>query len=124
MKKKVIKTLDNNQTKSVSVARTSQSRLIVAKLISLLSFGFVLLFLLTEVCTFAMYGLPYLSTEIARNVGVQSGADWVVGCILWGFPTLFLTIVLALLHVYLVRMILGKVWRWMVAVMKKSVDNC
>lgn len=106
-----------------NTSKKSVTRLWIAKLIALLTFGFVLMFVMTEVCTFGMYGIPYLSTEIARNVGVQAGADWVVGCILWGFPTLFLTIVLALVHFYLVKLIMGKMWRWLMAVMRKSVEK-
>lgn len=118
------KSSGKNESSKKAGVTSSATRLIVAKLIALIVFGFVLLFLMTEVCTFGMYGLPYLSTEIARNVGVQSGADWVIGCILWGFPTLFLTIVLALCHFYLIKMIIGKLWRWLVAVMRKSAENC
>lgn len=100
----------------------SLSRLIVAKIIALSVFIVVMILVISEVMGFAMYGIPYLFTEIARNVGVTSGADWVVGGILWAFPCLFLTIFLALLHYAVLKKIVVKLWRWMVAVMKKSVD--
>lgn len=115
---------DKQGTSKAVPEKGSASRLIVAKLIALFSFGFVMLFLMTEVCTMGMYGLPYLTTEIARNVGVQSGSDWVVGSILWWFPSLFLTIILAVFHVYLIKAVVKKMWKWLVSVMRKSVDKC
>lgn len=96
------------------------TKLIAAKVIAVTVFIVVMFTLLTEVLSVAMYGIPYLSTEIARNVGVGTGADWVGGSILWFLPSMFLTIILAILHVSLIKVVVKKMWRWMIGVMRKS----
>lgn len=106
-----------------SELRISSSRLIVAKVIAFSVFCLGVLFVITEIMTMCMYGIPYILTEIARNVGVQAGADWVVGGILWAFPALFITIILALLHFFAAKKIIVKLWKWMISVMKKSVED-
>lgn len=96
------------------------SKLIVAKVIAFAVFLVVMLLLFTEVVSMTIYGVPYISTEIARNFGVQTGADWVAGSILWFLPSVFIVIILAQVHFYVIKVIVKKMWRWMTSVMKQS----
>lgn len=97
----------------------SMTSLILAKIIAL-SVCFILVILaVSEIFAFGGYALPLLLTYLANNVGVTKGADWVIGGILWAFPSLFVTIILSLLHFYFWKMIFVKVWRWMIVIMKK-----
>ena len=94
--------------------------LILAKIIALSVFCLVCLIMISEVFSFGSWGLPLLLTYVANGVGVTKGADWVIGGILWAFPSLFFTIVFALLHFYGWKAVLKRLWKWMIFIMKKS----
>lgn len=99
---------------------TSKGALIAAKVIAVSGFCLGVLFLLSEVLAFCMYGIPLLVVEIAKVQGVGTGADWVIGGTLWFLPSLFLVLVLALAHWALLKACIGRMFRWMVGVLKKS----
>lgn len=96
------------------------SHLVVAKVLALAAFCVVILFFLVEVFSIAVYGLPLLLTEVAKYNGVKTGADWVLGMILWGFPSLFLTLLVTGLHWVMLRAVFGRMGRWVVRVLKQT----
>lgn len=109
--------------KTMNTTKKSQSALVVAKVLALVAFGVVMLLLASEVMAVCTYGIPLLVVQIAQMQGVGTGADWVIGGTLWFFPSLFLVLMIAWAHTILIRKIMGRMWKFVCRVMKKSVEN-
>lgn len=110
-----MKKLETNSEKK------SKSSLVVAKVIAVAVFCMVVLLLCSEMLAVAMYGIPLLLVEIAKVQGVGQGADWIIGCTLWFFPSLFMVLMLVAGHIALAKVCLKKLWTWVSGVLRKSV---
>lgn len=69
-------------------------------------------FLLSEFMVFALYALPLISIWIAQTQGVGMDAEWMIAVVVWGLPSLFVTLACTALHVWLFARIGRRLGRW------------
>ena len=106
-----------------TISSTKTSAVIVAKAISLIAFLFVLSMCFAEIMAFASYVIPlatlsmyqmFESIQTANNAINSSVSLYTVI-----FPSIFIVIVLGLLHYWFIKYIIKKTALWMLEIMRK-----
>ena len=93
--------------------------LIVAKVLACFAFFGSVFAAILEVVSFSLYVLPLWLTLLAQLTSISAETDLVVMLILWFFPGLFITGFMVILHFYLWKLLLGRVFSWFLKVLRQ-----